>query len=495
MPRILVGQGYYLRFDRKLWRAQQPYAPLGALYAAACLREAGHEVVLFDSMLAAGEREWDEALARERPEVAVLYEDGFNYLSKMCLLRMREAALAMTRAARARGVRVIAAGPDASDHPEPYLEAGAEAVVTGEGEATLVALMSGARAIPGLALRTASGACERTPPRAFVKDLDSLPEPAWDLVDVERYRRIWKARHGYFSMNLVSTRGCPYHCNWCAKPIYGQRYAVRSPERVADEMGSLLRRYAPDHFNFVDDIFGLAPGWVERFADAVLARGARTPFRCLSRADLLSEPVVRALAKAGCASVWIGAESGSQRVLDAMEKGTRVEQIREAALRLQAHGIEVGFFLQFGYPGETRADVEQTLRLVRECRPDDIGISVSYPLPGTKFHARVAAQMGAKRNWSDSEDLAMLYRGPFPTAFYRSLHGVLHAEFRLRRLREGSGARRGRLRRLAALAYHAAALPLLRARMERAARLAHQGLGPLPVELPPEAAALPSAQP
>jgi anaerobic magnesium-protoporphyrin IX monomethyl ester cyclase len=500
MPRILLGQGYYLRFDRKLLRARQPYAPLGALYAAACLRQAGHDVSLFDSMLAAGESEWEQALERERPEFAVLYEDGFNYLSKMCLLRMREAALTMTRAARARGVRVIAAGPDASDHPEPYLDAGALAVVTGEGEATLVALMEALRSgkapreVPGLALRTQPGACERTPARPFIKDLDCLPEPAWDLVDVERYRGVWKARHGYFSMNLVSTRGCPYHCNWCAKPIYGQRYAVRSPERVADEMDSLRRRFAPDHFNFVDDIFGLVPGWVERFAAAVLARGARTPFRCLSRADLLSEPVVRALAKAGCATVWIGAESGSQKVLDAMEKGTRVEQIREAARRLQAAGIQVGFFLQFGYPGETRDDVERTLQLVRECRPDDIGVSVSYPLPGTKFHARVAAEMGAKRNWSDSDDLAMLYRGPFPTAFYRSLHRVLHSEFRLRRLREGRAPRRGRLRRLAALAYHAAALPLLRARMEHAARRSHQALGPLPVELPPDAAALPSAQ-
>src|SRR5262245_8152029 len=238
MPRILLGQGYYLRLDAKLWRAQQPYAPLGALYAAACLRGAGHDVRLFDSMLAEGEAEWEQALERERPEFAVLYEDGFNYLSKMCLLRMREAALTMIRAARARGVRALAAGPDASDHPEPYLDAGAEAVVTGEGEATLVELLdvvgTGGAAAPdpaGLALRGPDGACLRTSPRPLMKDLDALPEPAWDLVDVERYRRVWKARHGYFSMNLVTTRGCPYHCNWCAKPIYGQRYAVRSPER------------------------------------------------------------------------------------------------------------------------------------------------------------------------------------------------------------------------------------------------------------------------
>lgn len=502
MPHILLGQGYYLRFDPKLWRAQQPYAPLGALYAAACLRQAGHDVAVFDSMLARGEDDWDEALLRQRPEFAVLYEDGFNYLSKMCLLRMREAALRMTRMAQKRGARVIVAGPDASDHPELYIGGGAELVVTGEGEVTLVALLdaltgrssAAPQALAGLCLRGETGACVRTPPRPFLKDLDALPLPAWDLVDVERYRRVWKARHGYFSMNLVTTRGCPYHCNWCAKPIYGQRYAMRSPESVADEIGFLRGRFAPDHLNFVDDIFGLAPGWVERFAAAVVKRGVATPFRCLSRADLLSGPVVRALAAAGCKSVWVGAESGSQRVLDAMEKGTRVEQIKDAARRLREAGIEVGFFLQFGYPGETRDDVFKTLALVRECRPDDIGVSVSYPLPGTKFHERVAAQMGEQRNWRDSDDLAMMYRGPFSTAFYRSLYRVVHKEFRLRKLWDGRVPRGGGLRRLAALAYHAATLPLARARMERDARLPHQALGALPVELKPDAAALPSEQ-
>jgi anaerobic magnesium-protoporphyrin IX monomethyl ester cyclase len=203
---------------------------------------------------------------------------------------------------------------------------------------------------------------------------------------------------------------------------------------------------------------------------------------------------VRALAAASCRSVWIGAESGSQRILDAMEKGTRVEQIAAAARRLHEAGIEVGFFLQFGYPGETREDVERTLELVRECRPDDIGVSVSYPLPGTKFHARVAAQMGEQQNWRDSEDLAMMYRGPFSTAFYRSLYRVVHKEFRIRRLRDGGTPGGGRLRRLAALTYHSATLPFARARMERDARLPHQGLGPLPVELQPDAAAIPTQQ-
>jgi radical SAM superfamily enzyme YgiQ (UPF0313 family) len=266
-----------------------------------------------------------------------------------------------------------------------------------------------------------------------------LPRPALDLVDLDRYRRTWRSRHGRFSLNLVTTRGCPYHCNWCAKPIYGQRYAVRSPEAVADEMAWLKRTYAPDHIAFMDDIFGLQPGWTLRFATAVSGRDAVLPFKCLSRADLLSEEEVDALRRAGCRTVWLGAESGSQKVLDAMEKGVRVEEIREAAARLKRAGIEVAFFIQFGYPGETWEDVQKTRALLRECAPDDIGISVSYPLPGTRFFERVKDQLGAKRHWQDSSDLAMMYEGPYPTAFYRALHGLVHAEFRKRRQRGARG--------------------------------------------------------
>jgi anaerobic magnesium-protoporphyrin IX monomethyl ester cyclase len=384
--------------------------------------------------------------------------------------------------ARRRGITTIVSGSDASDHPEAYLASGADFVILGEGESTLGELVDrldhGAlEQVAGLAFHDQAGQVVRTSPRPFIKDLDALPRPAWDLVDVARYRRIWTGRHGYFSMNVATTRGCPYHCNWCAKPIYGQRYAVRSPESVASELRWLRETYAPDHVSFVDDIFGLKPGWVEAFADAVAAEKARLPFKCLSRADLLSEKVVSALSRAGCRTVWMGAESGSQKILDAMEKGIRVEQIREAAERLGRHGIEVCFFLQFGYPGETRDDIEKTLDLVRECPPDDIGVSVSYPLPGTPFHERVAPQLGGKKNWTDSDDLAMLYRGPFPTEFYRALHRALHKEFRLRRL----WRRRGRLRHSPALLYYTLTLPLERWRVSRAARRPHAAsAAPLP---------------
>jgi anaerobic magnesium-protoporphyrin IX monomethyl ester cyclase len=248
---------------------------------------------------------------------------------------------------------------------------------------------------------------------------------------------------------------------------------------------------------------GLKPGWLQRFADLVEEKKARVPFKCLSRADLLlRDGEIDALKRAGCQIVWIGAESGSQKILDAMEKGTRVEQIYEATRRLHAAGIQVGFFLQFGYPGETRQDIEMTLQMVRDCQPDDIGVSVSYPLPGTRFFARVKDQLGVKQNWMDSDDLAMLYHGPYNTAFYRQLHKFLHKKFRaykywveLKHLaRHPRVFNRKHLRQAAAMAYYTTTLPFDRRRLSQLERQPHAGLRALSPTLNPEAAATPTPQ-
>lgn len=483
-PDVLIGQAYFLRFDPKLWAARQPYAPLGALYAAACARQEGYDVALFDAMLATSEAEWAATLDRLSPRLAVLFEDSFNYLSKMCLLRMRQAATTMIAAARDRGIPVVVAGSDATDHPDLYLDAGADLVILGEGEQTLLDVLavfsgrsaSGVRTIAGLCLRNDAGQLIRTGPREPMRDLDDLPRPAWDLVDVARYRAIWQRHHGYFSMNLATTRGCPYHCNWCAKPIWGQRYAARSPQSVAAEIAWLHATYRPDHLWIADDIFGLKPGWIERFAELV-RDGVRIPFKALLRADGVTDVVADALAASGCRTAWIGAESGSQRVLDAMEKGIRTDQIAEATRRLHARGIEVGFFLQFGYPGETIDDIQRTRQMVHTCQPDDIGISVAYPLPGTTFYERVKAQLGSKRNWTDSNDLAPMYASTYPPEFYRALHTLMHREFRVRRaVTRAAGVARAPLtlsaraiREIAAGLWHRVRLGAARRRVDRLA--------------------------
>ena len=439
MAEVLLGQSYYLRFDPKLWEAMQPYPPLGTLYAASYLRSQGFSVALFDAMLAESTAQWGEALEQHRPLFAVLFEDSFNYLSKMCLLRMREAAFEMISKAKSRGCTVIVSSSDATDHAPQYMARGADFVLIGEGEITLGELLSSLtgqsrREVSQLVGVTRADAPEaHTLPRPPLRDLDRQPFPAWDLVDIEKYRSIWKQRHGYYSINLVTTRGCPYHCNWCAKPIYGQRYNSRSPENVVEEMKWVKQLARPDHISFSDDIFGLKRGWIESFSRLVCQNHLQTPFKCLLRTDLVNENIATRLKEAHCQTVWMGVESGSQKILNAMEKGTRVEDTYRATHQLHQVGIEVGYFLQFGYPGECWEDICKTVQMVRDNMPDDIGVSVSYPLPGTKFYERVRRELDDRQNWLDSDDLALLYQGRFLPDFYRQLHKTLHKEYRARR--------------------------------------------------------------
>lgn len=449
MASVLFAHGHLLGFDSKQFAIGKPYPPLATLFAAAELRAAGHRVALYDPMLDEDTSGFAAALDRAGPDLVVLYDDAFNWFTKMCLGRMRAAARALCAEAHARGLPVIVAGHDAADDPATYLDAGAAFVIVGEAERTLGELVArlsvrdqagvGEQAGPrdfgdiaGLVYRE-RGMQRKTAPRRLIQDLDALPLPAWDLVDIPRYRAFWMQRHGYFSLNVVTTRGCPYKCNWCAKPVYGNTYHSRSPANVLEELRLLRDRYAPDHLWFCDDILGLKSAWLRTWSEEVAAAGLATPFLCQTRADLMTEENVRALRRAGCSEAWLGAESGAQAVLDAMDKGITVAQIRTAAARLRQAGIRVGLFLQFGYPGEAWPEIQATRAMVRDVAPDDIGISVSYPLPGTRFHERVRERLGEKHNWEESGDLDPLFPGAFSRDFYQTLARTVHAEFRTRK--------------------------------------------------------------
>src|SRR4051812_11304003 len=327
---ILLASSLFLRDDRKQLERMKPYAPLGTLLIAAACREQGHHVELFDATFAESTDDFVAMLERVRPNVVGVLEDNFNYLTKMCTVGTRDGMLRMIAAARAAGCRVAVNGSDAADRPRMYLDAGADAVLTGEADRSFLSIVDTWRecrdaditGIPGLVLPDGAEATRSTAHSRGVEDLDALPLPAWDLVDVEAYRHAWTTAHGRFSWNMVTSRGCPFGCNWCAKPIFGRRYAQRSPECVAEEMRLLRDAVRPDHIWFADDIFGLTAQWVTRFAEEVAVRGCRTPFMIQCRADLIGDDVAAALASAGAEEVWMGVESGSQRILDAMEKGT-----------------------------------------------------------------------------------------------------------------------------------------------------------------------------
>jgi len=249
-----------------------PYPPLGPLYAATVLRQAGFSVAFHDTMLSKREDEIVPAFNQHNPKIVAIYDDQFNYLTKMCLRRMREAALRIAQLAKSYGAQVIAFSSDASDHAEEYLAHGVDFVICGEAELTITELcrfllrenQTSIAEIKGLVFRDGTGIM-RTPQRELMTHLDEIPFPAWDLAGLERYRAAWKRKHGYFSVNVVTTRGCPFHCNWCAKPIYGQVYHNRTPENVVSEMKFLKQFAQPDHIWFADDIFGLKPGWITQF--------------------------------------------------------------------------------------------------------------------------------------------------------------------------------------------------------------------------------------
>lgn len=464
---ILFTHSYFLKFDPKQDQWNKPYPPLMTIQAASLARSKGHQVDLFDVMFAEGPEALETCFndqVHNTPDVLVIYDDGFNYLTKMCLTNMREAAWKMSHLAKKYGCKVIICSSDATDHYEKYLENHADVVILGEGEATLLEVLSALQeeqdfsSIKGIAYLD-NNQLQRTAPRPTLSDLDALPLPAWDLIRFEPYRDRWVKNWGYYSINLATTRGCPYKCNWCAKPIYGNAYKMRSPQHVIREIQLLKSLTDFQHIWFCDDIFGLKRSWVIEFAKLVTNAGIKIQYKIQSRADLLvQEHYVEALAASGCDEVWIGVESGSQHILDAMDKGITIEQARTATHLLKKHHIKPCFFIQFGYLGETADDIKLTIQLIKELLPHDIGISVSYPLPGTLFFEKVKRDLFQKANWTHSDDLDLMFQNTYKPEFYKVLHKYVHFVFRKHKawhmISQNKFSLNGQLfRKLAALLY------------------------------------------
>lgn len=435
MSDVLLTHSYHLPYDPKQMRKMRPYPPLGTLYAASSLRAADISVAVFDPMLEEPSSGFASALVRHQPKIVAVYEDDFNFLSKMCLTRMREVAWEIARNARAAGATVVVHGSDSTDHAELFLKNGFDYVLCGEAEETLAQLCRfilrriRIPEIDGLVRPGKDGrAIQSAVKLARNPGWAELPAPSRELIDLEPYRVAWMQAHGYFSTNMVSSRGCPYRCNWCAKPISGNKFHLRSAIAVAEEMKLLKMRDGVQHVWFGDDVFALSNKWMLQFSEEVVKRDAAIPFKIQSRADLMSEETVSALKKAGCAEVWMGVESGSQAILNAMDKGLDLASVIEARTRFRKAGIRACYFLQFGYPGEAWPELLETIQFVRESKPDDIGISFSYPLPGTVFYERVRTQLGPKRNWTDSDDLCIMFHARYTTNFYRAVRDALHAE-------------------------------------------------------------------
>jgi radical SAM superfamily enzyme YgiQ (UPF0313 family) len=412
---ILLAHGYFLSADAEEQRIMRPHPPLGLLYLSSHLKSLGIDVGVFDSTFQCHE-DFAARLRRERPRVVGI---SVNLMTKRHALRMMAAA-------RAAGSRVIIGGPDPPHHAAEYVAAGADVVVIGEGEKTVEELLpalhsgdlQGLRDIAGIAFREPDGTVTRTAPRALIPALDDQPPPDRAAVDIEAYLAAWRGRHGFAPVSLITARGCPYTCTWCSRSVFGATHRRRSPANVADEVEHIVSRYQPDRLWYADDVFAIHRGWTLAYAAELQRRKIRLPFECISRAERIDDDVADALVELGCWRVWIGAESGSQRILDAMQRRVALDRVVDSSARLQRRGIQVGLFIMLGYDGERDADLRATVALLKRSNPDVYLTTVSYPIKGTPYYDAVAERVASSRPWSESSDRDLEIGGRPPRRYY-----------------------------------------------------------------------------
>lgn len=412
---ILLAHGYFLYEDPHELKVMRPYPPLGVLYISSYLKSKGFDVQVFDSTFSSMEQ-FKALIARERPGIVGIYT---NMMTKRNVLEM-------TRWCKRHGATVVLGGPEPPYYAKEYLESGADIIVKGEGELTLEELIphlvkhgaDNLDFINGLVFKNSDSKVIETLPRAFIQDLSANPWPDREAIDIPEYMRIWKDNHGQSSVSVIHARGCPYTCKWCSHSVYGNTHRRRTPEDAADELLWIKERYNPDLIWYADDVFTINFRWFFRYAEALKERGVRIPFECISRADRLNEDVVKTLAEMGCYRLWNGSESGSQKVLDAMDRKVNVKDVQEKTHLLQKYGIETGMFIMLGYEGETIQDLEETVEHLKISNPDVFLTTVAYPIKGTPYYSTVESRILADKSWQDRSDRDLTVAGRYSRRFY-----------------------------------------------------------------------------
>jgi len=421
--KLLLTHAYFLPNDPKEREIMKPYAPLGLLYLSSHLRERGFAVDLYDSTF--GSKQELFALLRHGPPSTIgVYAN----------LMTRITALEIIGCAREAGWNVIVGGPEPANYPEQYLHAGADVVVVGEGELTLAQLLhtidnrAAWAEIGGVVYLAENGALVRTVSGPLIKDLDAQPWPDRERIDMDKYLNTWRKFHGQGSVSLITARGCPYRCNWCSHSVYGMTHRRRSPHAVVDEIEWIASRYSPEMLWLADDVFTIHHGWLFEFAAEMKRRNLSIPFECITRADRVNESIAETLAELRCFRVWIGSESGSQRILDAMQRGVTVQQVCSAVRSCKSRGIQTGMFLMWGYDGEELNDVEQTVAHAKECQPDVCFTTVSYPIKGTPYYERVSSRLVTLGEWTNTTDREIRIKGRHSRRFYQYADDLLRSE-------------------------------------------------------------------
>jgi len=415
--KILLTHGYFLNDDPKEKIIMKPYAPLGILYISAYLERKGFSNEVFDTTFSTMQNLRDYLLEFQ-PDVVAIYVNLMTKLNVLEIIKFIKTNLNQTK--------VVLGGPEIRYNANDFLNFGADYLVIGEGEETSLELIialnekryDDIKNISGLGFINQNNEIIFTTEREKLKEIDSLPFPGRDKINLQLYLNAWKERHGENAISISTMRGCPYTCKWCSRAVYGLSYRRRSPENVCDELELIQKEYNPDTLWFVDDVFTISHKWLNEFNETMKQRNLKIKFECITRADRMNEEVIKLLKDSGCFRVWIGAESGSQKVIDLMDRRVDVNHVREMIKLAQKYKIQAGTFIMLGYPGETEDDIEETIRHLKESNPEYFTITVAYPIKGTELFAEIEAEQTNNFIWENNSDRDRDFKRTYKRKYY-----------------------------------------------------------------------------
>jgi anaerobic magnesium-protoporphyrin IX monomethyl ester cyclase len=336
------------------------------------------------------------------------------------MITMNHHVTTIAQALREEVELLVAGGPLPTIEPGMYLDL-FDVVVLGEGETTFLEIVqhhlhqTSWEETKGIAFRKKDKQIQRTAPRPHNSDLDSIPFPARDLFPNAKYQWYWRTFHKYTVSSMISTRGCPYICDFCSSPVFGQSYRERSPQNVVQEMAN-IHNMGYDRIFFSDDSFTQNSKRVADICHLLIENHPEIQWMCLSRADRLSPKIANLMAQAGCRQIFFGIESGNQQILQTMGKHITPALAKKAVESAHQAGIQTGGFFILGYPGETNLTLLDTLRFSSNLPLDYLSYSFPYPIYGTGLYQRVQHQI-TNPEWRKQRGSAtkhdLLFKGPF----------------------------------------------------------------------------------
>jgi anaerobic magnesium-protoporphyrin IX monomethyl ester cyclase len=438
--RIFLTHAYYLREDANELRIMKPYVPLGILYISSYLKQHGFDVELYDSTFKSFE-EQKKKLLDSKPDIIAIYCNLMTKLNVLPLMKFIKSAPGLGKS------KIILGGPEPPFYSEEFLGAGADIIVEGEGEITMKSLceelsvpLPNMSKVKGIIFKNENGTVVKTQAREMVKDIDELPMPDREGVELNLYLDAWKKAHGYSSVSINTMRGCPYTCRWCSHSVYGMSYRRRSPEKTVEEICYIIEKYNPDMLWFVDDVFTISHKWLKHVNKLLKEQSVTIKFECISRSDRLDEETLKTLKEIGCFRLWIGAESGSQKVLDLMDRRVDAEKTRGIIKLTRKYGIEAGTFIMLGYPGEKKEDIYETVNHLKNSNPDIFLTTVAYPIKGTPFFQEVEEKILTNLPWDKRTDRDLDFSGRYSKKFYRYANRYLVNEVNYHKIKtNGNG--------------------------------------------------------